>query len=153
MRLRQLFEGGNLSIGDVSANRIDASKRTQVVPILDRTLKAINQHFAKFSNGTPLWNEKLIKSREFLSGSSFSFFNIPKSELVEYDTKDVSAPKEKPVPTQQFIKRKPSVGDIDTQVNAELKDTIRKWLSSLSKGTKIGDAVYVGAKPSGEQFI
>ena len=153
MRLRQLFEGGNLSIGDVSANRIDASKRTQVVPMLDRTLKAINQHFAKFSNGTPLWNEKLLKSREFLSGSSFSFFNIPKNELVEYDTKDVSAPKEKPIPTQQFVKRKPSVGDIDTQVNAELKDTIRKWLSSLSKGTKIGDAVYVGAKPSGEQFI
>lgn len=153
MKLRQLFEGGNVSIGDISANRIDATKRNQVVPILDRTLQAINKHYAKFSKGTPLWNDRLLKSKKFLSGSSFSFFNIPKNELVERTVDDVQTPQEKPVPSAQFAKRKPSVGDIDTQVDAEMKDTIQQWLNSISKGTKIGDAEFVGYKPSGEQFI
>jgi hypothetical protein len=129
-----LLEGGNVEIGDLQANRIDAARRSEVVPIIDAALNAINASFAK-STGTPLWSPALIKSREYLSGSAFHFFN--RAEISDAEFRQV----------------KDTVGDIDTQVNRDQKSEIATWLSSLTPGAKLGTARYVGAKPSGEQFI
>jgi hypothetical protein len=129
-----LVEGGNVSIGDIRAHRIDTRKRSKIIPILDRALRDINNNFRKFS-GMPLWSPSLLASHEFLSGSAFHFFdrvNIPDPELVRV---------------------KPTVGDIDTQVNKQHKDLIGDWLSSLARGTKVGAATFVFYKPSGEQYI
>jgi hypothetical protein len=132
--IRPLLEGGNVEIGDLQANRIDAAQRAEVVPIIDAALKAINASFAK-STGAPLWSPALIRSREYLSGSAFHFFN--RAEISDAEFRQV----------------KDTVGDIDTQVNRDQKETIGNWLSKLPSGTQLGPARYIGAKPSGEQFI
>lgn len=121
-----LVEGGNLVIGNIAANKIDSTKRSQVVPILDKALLAINSAYANAHKGEPIWNDKLLASKKFLAGSSFHFFN--RLEISD----------------EIFAGMKKTVGDIDTQVNKNKSDDIRNWLSGLSQGTKFGPASFVG---------
>ena len=130
-----LNEGGNVVIGDAEANRIDSAARATVVPIIDAALKAINASFAKTHHRTPLWSPKLIASKEFLSGSAFHFFD--RATISDAD----------------FARVKKTVGDIDTQVDKDQKEAIYAWLKGLTIGAQIGNAVFRGFKPSGEQFI
>lgn len=134
-----LLEGGNVTINDQSADRIDTNAREQAVPLIDNALAAINAAYAQFS-GTPLWHPELLKSRQFLSGSAFHFFD--RASIRDLD----------------FHSAKPTVGDIDTQVDMEMRDTIIKWLQQLPPGSRLGEAVYVGVKDDplslgGAQFI
>ncbi len=134
MRLLELFkknrftlsEGGNLQIGDVAANRIDSSKRAQIVPIIDSALTAINTEFKKINNGVPLWMPSLLSSKKFLAGSSFHFFN--RLEISDAD----------------FANVKRTVGDIDTQVDQNMADQVRNWLGNLPPGSQIGPAQFAG---------
>jgi hypothetical protein len=134
MFLREFFlqskkgitEGGNLTIGDVEANRIDSTKRAQIVPIIDSALTAINNEFKKINNNIPLWMPNLLTSKQFLAGSSFHFFN--RLEISDAD----------------FAKVKRTVGDIDTQVDKNMGDAIRNWLGGLQSGTPIGPAQFAG---------
>lgn len=121
-----ILEGGNLQIGDVEANRIDSNQRPQVVPIIDNALTAINNTFKSINKGIPLWMPSLLKSKKFLAGSSFHFFN--RAEISDAD----------------FAKVKRTVGDIDTQVDKNMGDQIRNWLSSLAPNTQIGPAQFAG---------
>jgi hypothetical protein len=130
-----LSEGGNVVIGDAEANRIDATKRAEVVPIIQAALAAINSSFQKFNKGTPLWNPKTLASGLFLSGSSFHFFN--RAQINDLD----------------FAKVKKTVGDIDTQVDREQKEAVGAWLSKLRPGTKFGPSQFIGFKLSAEQYI
>jgi hypothetical protein len=132
--ITRLLEGGNLVIGDVAANRIDSGMRAQVVPIVDAALRAINADFEKFSK-KPLWSPALLKSRQYLSGSAFHFF----------DRAQIS--------DAEFRQVKDTVGDIDTQVDRDQTPEISAWLKTLAPGTQLGPAIFAGAKPSGEQFI
>lgn len=139
LKPRLLLEGGNVTINDQSADRIDASAREQIVPLIDNSLRAINAAFAQYS-GRPLWHNKLLTSRAFLSGSAFHFFD-------RENIKDL-----------KFVAAKPTVGDIDTQVDVEMRDEIIAWLQQLPPGSRLGDAVYVGVKDDpvslgGAQFI
>lgn len=129
-----IVEGGNVQIGDQSAERIDLSKidRNRIVDRLTRTLRIINLSFQKVS-GLPLWEPELFKSKEFLSGSSLHFFN-------------------KAIATPEFRKYKNTVGDIDTQVDKAQKENIKKFLD-VSEGKTFGYATLIGHKASGEQFI
>lgn len=129
-----ILEGGNVQIGDISAERIDLKKfnRDWIVERLFRTLKVINLSFQK-EFGLPLWNTNLFKSKKFLSGSAFHFFN-------------------REIATAEFIKYKNTVGDIDTQVDKALESQIQKFLdSSIDK--KYGYASLIGYKKSVGQFI
>jgi FAD synthetase len=126
VKLDYLAEGGNLVIGDIAADRIDATKRAAVVPILNQALLAINNAFAQAHKGVPIWNEKLLASKKFLAGSSFHFFN--RLEISD----------------EIFAGVKKTVGDIDTQVNKSKADELRNWISSLKPGTAIGPARFVG---------
>lgn len=135
LRFKQfIIEGGNVQIGDVSAERIDLSRvdRNKVVDKLARTLRVVNLSFQKLS-GLPLWEPDLFKSKEFLSGSSLHFFN-------------------KAIATPEFTKYKKTVGDIDTQVDRAQKDNVKKFLDA-SEGKKFGYGTLIGYKASGEQFI
>ena len=122
-----LLEGGNVTINDQSADRIDANARAQAVPIIDNGLRAINAAFADHA-GRPLWHPSLLASRQFLSGSAFHFFD--REAIKDLD----------------FVSAKPTVGDIDTQVDATMRDDIVAWLKALPPGSRLGDAVYIGLK-------
>lgn len=127
--------GGNLVIGDVAAQKIDLTKldRKVVVADVSKGLEAITAKFQAI-HGLPLWSKDLLKSKEFLSGSSFHLF----------DLRNIS--------DEDFIKSKPTVGDIDTQVDENMKDTIDQFLSNLAIGTQIQGLTFLGFKRT-DQFI
>lgn len=128
--------GGNVIIDDTAADRIELKSinRKAVVKEIDAGLNAISKHF-EAEHGLPLWGDALLKSKDFLSGSSLHLF----------DLRNIS--------DDDFIKHKPTVGDIDTQVDGNMKPLIDKFLKNLPAETKVGPLVYVGAKQSGSQFI
>ena len=131
---RQLMEGGNLRLpsGD-EAGQIDLKvhERKFIVPVLDNLLHNINNNFIK-NSGTTLWNKDLLQNRKFLSGSSLHFFDTNISD-------------------EEFVRVKPLVGDIDTQVNRDLKDQVTAWLDN-TKGKAVGPAVLLGYESGNEQY-
>jgi hypothetical protein len=133
---KKLNEGGNVIIGDTAADRIELKTidRKAVVKEIGAGLAAISKQF-EAEHGLPLWSDALLKSKDFLSGSSLHLF----------DLRNIS--------DEDFVKHKPTVGDIDTQVDGNMKAMIDKFLKNLPAGTKVGPLVYVGAKSSGGQFI
>lgn len=130
-----LSEGGNVVIGDQEAQRIDLTRinRTEIVSLLVVGLDALNKAFEK-KNGLPLWNDKLFKSREFLSGSAFHFFNTQK------------------INDGEFARVKSTVGDIDTQVDGNMAQQIVEFLTS-NGGKKFGSMTLIGFKNSASQLI
>jgi hypothetical protein len=131
---KAILEGGNLSIGAHSADEIDLKvhQRNYIIPILDKLLSDINNAF-KAKYNTPLWNEQLLKSKQFLGGSSLHFFN----------TKGIS--------DQEFVAKKPKVGDIDTQVNKEYEDKVSEFLTTYTN-KQIGNATLLGFSRGNEQY-
>ena len=133
-RPRRLSEGGNLAIGDEEAQQIDLKvhKRSYIVPVLDELLKQINSSFQKATK-QPLWNPALLQNKKFLSGSSLHFFNTSG------------------IHDQEFVTKKPKVGDIDTMVSRDLEPVLEKFLTSM-QGKVIGNTTLVGFKRGNEQF-
>lgn len=131
-----ITEGGNVIIGDASADRIDMTTldRKKVVSIIGKGLQSISKKFASLT-GLPLWSDELLKSNQFLSGSTLHLFDTNK------------------IPDKDFVKYKPSVGDIDTQVDGNQAKQIEAFLKSMMIGEKIGDIIFLGYKPSGDQYI
>lgn len=129
-----LLEGGNVTIDDQEADRIDLSKlnRTKIVAKIDTALHAINAAFRK-SKGKPIWSDTLFKSKKFLSGSAFHFFS-------------------KAIDDETFKKHKGSVGDIDTQVDKNMDADIKDWLTA-NKGKSFGPITLIGFKTSAGQHI
>lgn len=129
-----LLEGGNVVIDGNEAERIDLTKhqRQQVVKKIDSALAAINAAFKK-QHGKPIWNDALFASKQFLSGSAFHFF----SDAIDDDT---------------FKRFKSSVGDIDTQVDKDLDDELKTFLTK-NKGETFGPATLIGFKSSAGQHI
>lgn len=130
-----LLEGGNVVIDDQEAQRIDLKKvnRTEIVSLLTVGLDSINRAFEK-QHGLPLWNDDLFKSKEFLSGSAFHFFNLKK------------------IGDEEFAKVKSSVGDIDTQVDGNMNKSVVDFLSA-NKGNSFGPLTLIGFKTSAGQHI
>ena len=136
MKIREIIlEGGNVQIGDQEAERIDLSQfdRDEIVPIFKDALISIDAGFRKMFR-KPLWNPKLLNSNKFLSGSSIHFFNL------------------KGIPTQEFVKHKQTVGDIDTQVDKNFTAEVEQFLSEI-QGQAMGPATLIGSKKSVEQII
>ena len=140
MILRDIFkksniisEGGNLSIDGQDAQQLDLKvhNRSYIVPILDTLLNSINAGFQQ-SAGGPLWSSKVLKSRKYLSGSSLHFFNTD-------------------IPDDEFVRVKPKVGDIDTQINKDAELQLSQWLDSV-KGQVVGNAKFLGYSRGNEQY-
>jgi len=139
---RQILpEGGNLRIGDATkgetvhdADEIDLKvhKRSFIIPILAKLLQDINDAFeAQYQ--APIWSQQLLASKQFLGGSSLHFFN----------TRGIS--------DQQFVAKKPKVGDIDTQCNKALEAHIHEFLTNYTH-KKIGDTTLLGFSAGNEQY-
>ena len=134
LQLQPVTEGGNLQVGDKSADAINlqVQNRTAMVKLLDELLHAINNAYAK-QYKQPLWSPELIQSREFLSGSSLHFFNV------------------KGIPDETFVAKKPKVGDIDTQVDRDQEQNLNAFLTSIT-GKQLGPATFVGFQRGNEQY-
>ena len=123
--------GGNVAFGDKAADRIDLTKvpRKDIVNSLTVSLLMVNDSFKK-KTGFPLWHGDI---RKYLSGSSDALFNLKIEDSL-------------------FQAVKPSVGDIDVQVNGLLDEQIGDFLSTL-KGKKQGDLIMIDVKKSTDQYI
>lgn len=134
-----LLCGGNVEIetpdGVASAQKIDLQKidRTEMVSLLSVGLDLINKAFEK-RTGLPLWNDELFKSRKFLSGSAFHFFDL------------------QTIDDEEFVKAKSTVGDIDTQISGSMATMVKEFLDDI-KGKEFGPLRNIGYKPTGGQFI
>jgi hypothetical protein len=128
-----LTEGGNLAVGNAQAQQIDLQvhNRGYMVPVLNKLLLAIDGAFKQLRK-KPLWNPQVLQSKEFLSGSSLHFF----------DTN---------IPDDQFVKVKPKVGDIDTQVDKALESDLQQFLQAY-QGKQVGAATFLGFERGNEQF-
>jgi hypothetical protein len=128
-----ITEGGNLAVGGAQAQQIDLQvhNRGYMVPVLNKLLLAIDSTFKKLRK-KPLWSPQVLQSREFLSGSSLHFF----------DTN---------IPDDQFVKVKPKVGDIDTQVDKNLEADLQQFLQAY-QGKQVGAATFLGFERGNEQF-
>jgi hypothetical protein len=131
---KSLFEGGNLAIGGHEAQHLDlkVTNRSFMVPKLNELLHAIDAQFQKMYK-TPLWGPALLKSGQFLSGSSLHFFNV------------------KGIDDETFVAKKPTVGDIDTMVNREKEPELQEFLLK-HENKRIGPAVLLGFQRGNEQF-
>ena len=131
---KQINEGGNLSLpGGHEAQHIDLKvhNRGYIVPILNNLINSINSAYQQHYQ-TPLWDPKLLKQRAFLSGSSLHFFNTDISD-------------------EEFVAKKPKVGDIDTQVNKEYEGNLEQFLTN-NQGKVFGPAKLLGFQRGNEQF-
>jgi hypothetical protein len=133
LKMQPVQEGGNLSVDGQDAQQIDLKvhQRNYIVPVLDKVLHAINSSFAQ-SYKAPLWKPALIQSRKFLSGSSLHFFNTDISD-------------------DEFVAKKPKVGDIDTQVDRNQEQNLEAFLTSVN-GKMVGPAKCLGFSRGNEQF-
>ena len=129
-----LSEGGNVAIGQHQAQQINlqVTNRSYIVPILNTLLRDISKTYAS-QYKEQLWDPNLLKSQQFLSGSSLHFFNV------------------KGIPDQTFVAKKPKVGDIDTMVAKEKEANLEQFLSSMT-GKQIGSATLIGFQRGNEQF-
>ena len=133
LKMQPVQEGGNLSVDGHDAQQIDLKvhQRNYIVPVLDKVLHAINSSFAH-SYKAPLWKPALLQSRKFLSGSSLHFFNTDISD-------------------DEFVAKKPKVGDIDTQVDKNQEQNLEAFLTSV-QGKMVGPAKCLGFSRGNEQF-
>ncbi len=129
-----LKEGGNLRLpSGEEAGQIDLKvhDRKFIVPVLNNLLHNINNSYASTFKA-PLWSPELLKSRKFLSGSSLHFFNTNLSD-------------------EEFLRVKPKVGDIDTQIDRDSKEQVSSWLGNLVKKS-VGNARFLGFESGNEQY-
>jgi hypothetical protein len=131
---QKLSEGGNLAIGQDQADHINlqVTNRSYIVPILNNLLGAINSGFSK-QYKTPLWSPESLQKQTFLSGSSLHFFNVSG------------------ISDEQFVAKKPKVGDIDTMVSKEAEPNLEQFLTA-NKGKTFGPATLIGFQRGNEQF-
>lgn len=127
--------GGNVIINNIAADHIDLDKisRASVISDLSYGLKSVSDRFQRIF-GFPIWSAELLNTREFLSGSSIHLFDSN-------------------IPSEEFIKYKSRVGDIDTQVDITYKTFLQTFLTSIPENTRIGNMIYIGFKTSADQFI
>lgn len=127
--------GGNVMFGCESADRIDLRQmdRKRVVLEIRKGLQSLSDQF-RARSGQNLWSAELLESGKFLSGSALHLFNLDG------------------IPDSEFVKYKPTVGDIDTQVDETQKESIDRFLSSLPLGFCVDTLSFLGFKRT-SQFI
>ena len=132
---KPIKEGGNITLptGETPDDLdLTVTKRGYIVPILDKLLSDIDRLYQE-QHKEALWSPKLLTNKQFLSGSSLHFFNV--SGISDED----------------FVKVKPKIGDIDTQIDVEKTDKLKAFLDSI-QGQDLGDAKLLGYKSGNQQY-
>jgi hypothetical protein len=127
-----LTEGGNIKVGNVAAAPIDVVKhgREQLHSDVHEALSQIHDSFHK-EHGVHLFGDK---KQALSSGSAFS------GSSKHLATKAIS--------TEDFLKHKSHVGDIDVQIPKEHGD---KLATHLTTGKKFGKYTVAGIKKHGNE--
>lgn len=127
-----LIEGGNISVGGVSASpiKITEKDRPKKVAEIRNTLQSIHDSFNDLT-GKHLFgkNAKAIKTGSAFAGSTKQFMG-----------KDIS--------DSEYIKYKPSTGDVDAQIPIEHKDALA---NHLKVGDRHGVFTVAGVKKHGNE--
>lgn len=128
-----LTEGGNISVNGAAAEPMDLKKTPRVSRQQDvhDMLHALNNSFIT-KHGDHLFGPK---GESINSGSAFAG-----------SSKDFMDPK---IKDQEYVKHKPSVGDIDVMVPGHHKDNLDKH---LKVGTRFGKFTLAGTKKHGNQI-
>ncbi len=123
--------GGNIAFGSHEADRIDLRKvsRQEIVASITTSLLLVNAAFKK-EYKTDLWPEKI---NHYLSGSSDALFD-------------------KKIKDADFSAVKPTVGDIDVQVNETIYKELTVFLLKY-RSTRMGDLTLIDIKHSTDQII
>lgn len=125
-------EGGNMTIGGVSAAPIPVTDKTRG-EIQSDVHDALNQLHGLFGqqHGGHLFGKdaKALSTGSAYAGSTKQFMD-------------------KTIPHSSFVKYKPSVGDIDVQIPMEHKE---KLVSTLQPGTQLGNYTVTGSKKHGNE--
>jgi hypothetical protein len=123
-------EGGNVKVGEHSAEPIHVTElnRDRVQSDIHHTLDALHDSFHR-EHGIELFgkNKRALHSGAAYSGSTRSLMN-------------------KEIPHEEFVKNKPSVGDIDVQIPKEHAD---KLAEHLKAGKHFGNYHVIGVKKHG----
>ena len=119
MNLKQfilLNEGGNVSFGKYSAETLDLTQveRDTLVPLLKELLKKVALKFKQLEK-EELWTSDVLEQNKFLSGSAKHLFDLEN------------------IPSNEFKKFKPLVGDIDLKVNQKHRQLVKDFLSKIKK--------------------
>ena len=117
--------GGNVKIGNITADRIKITDRAILTHTLDKFFRSINDSFEQLHK-EPIWAPLLLENKSFLSGSAYHLFDFDKILNNELS----------------------SVGDIDTQISLHHSQYIRDFLSSYS-----GEYKLLGFEDRGNQLI
>lgn len=127
-----ITEGGNMTIGGVTAAPIPVTDKTRE-EIQNDVHAALNDLHDKFleQHGAHLFGKdaQALSTGSAYAGSTKQFMD-------------------KNIPHSNFVKYKPSVGDIDVQVPMEHKD---KLVSTLTPGTTLGNYTVSGNKKHGNE--
>lgn len=129
-----LLEGGNAVIKGHTAQAIDLTRsdRAQAANNIFSSLLKISAEF-KDDTGIELWKRNSLKAGHYFSGSTKHFFN-------------------QSLPSEELLKYKKSVGDIDLMVPEALREQIIMFLTH-HEGETFGSLKLVGSKKSGDQTI
>jgi hypothetical protein len=129
-----LKEGGNVrainrETGEIvaSAEKMDLRKidRQYIIDRMLNTFYALNKMF-KSKHDIPIWvDESILKSGQAFNGSSEAFFNQKISD-------------------EQFIKHKPSVGDVDLTIPHEHLPELFEMLKGLEGQDIVKGVKYIG---------
>ena len=111
-----LNEGGNVSFGKYSAETLDLTQveRDTLVPLLKELLKKVALKFKQLEK-EELWTSDVLEQNKFLSGSAKHLFDLEN------------------IPSNEFKKFKPLVGDIDLKVNQKHRQLVKDFLSKIKK--------------------
>ena len=125
-----ISEGGNLKIGDISAQNINVTPKNRIQHQSDihNMFSDLHDSFHK-EHGEHLFgpNKKALNNSSIYSGSTKHLFN-----------NDISH--------EEFAKHKPSIGDIDVKVPSEHMDKLHEH---LQPGRKFGKYTVMGIKKGG----
>jgi hypothetical protein len=121
-----LFEGGNARVIDRESGKVIARaekmdlkkfKRSELVSNIVDMLEKLNELFDK-KYGRKIWkNFDVVRSGHAFSGSTEFFINLD-------------------IPDEEFVKHKPSVGDIDVIIPKEVSEDFEEFMPTL-EGKKL----------------
>jgi len=134
MRVRELYEGGNLRIGTARAQGIPTEQRDYFIKVIDDFLLALNTLFIERYN-KPLWSDTTFKKKLFFAGSSHYFF------------------KKETISNSELSRVKESLGDVDLMIDKDYQSELTDLLENITIGQTVGSARYMGYTQSGPRML
>lgn len=130
-----LLEGGNahtkdgnyaakIKIAEFSEEQYESYRKDLII-----LLKQLSHAFEEYA-GVKLWSDSQIDTASVISGSSHAYFTVDR---------------------EKYVRVKPVMGDLDTQINGIYKDKVIEWLETI-KGQTFNGFTYLGSMKVGDVY-